>query len=155
MTVLNWAEAELEAAGYTADAEDGPDKWLREGTLELLKVFSNQGHSGASAPFAINLFSRLAKQKPLAPLTGEDNEWVEVGEGTWQNRRASMIFKGEDGKAYNIEGIVFWEWYEDEETGEKFKSYFTSRDSRVPVEFPYTVPESPEYREAKPAEQST
>jgi hypothetical protein len=43
---------------------------------------------------------------------------------------------------------VFWEWYEGEDG--RFKSYYTSRDSRVPVTFPYTVPDKPiyEYRES-------
>ena len=61
MGILSWAERELEAAGYKADdKDDGPNKWLREGTLELLKVFSEQGHSGSSAPFAVDMFNRLA-----------------------------------------------------------------------------------------------
>jgi hypothetical protein len=151
MSMMNWAETELEFAGYPAsDTEDGPNKWLREGTLELLKVFCDQGHSGSSAPFAVDLFTKLASYKPLTPITGSDDEWVEVGEDTWQNRRASNVFKGADGNAYNIDGIVFWEWFTDEETGEKFKTYFTSKDSRVPVTFPYIIPEKPEYREADP-----
>ena len=151
MSMMEWAEAELEAAGYLeTDTEEGPDKWLREGTLELLKVFCEQGHSGMSAPFALNLFSQLASRKPLTPLSGDASEWFDVGEGIWQNLRASNVFKGEDGVAYNIDGIVFWEWYADEETGEKSKVYFTSKDSRVPVTFPYTIPEKPEYREADP-----
>jgi len=152
MNMLKWAEDELEAAGYSAsDTEEGPNKWLREGTLDLLKVFVNQGHSGMSAPFALELFSALAANKPLTPLSGNDSEWMEVGKGTWQNKRASNVFKCADKGAYNIEGIVFWEWWIDGETGEKYKSYFTNAYSRVPVTFPYTVPEKPEYREAVPA----
>ena len=148
MNMQSWAERELEAAGYRADdQEDGPNKWMREGTLELLEVFGKQGHSGASAPIAVNLFQRLASWKPLGPLSGEDHEWNEVSGGTFQNNRASNVFKDSDGSAYQIDGIVFWEWCTDEETGEKRKSYFTFGDSRVPVTFPYVVPEKPEYRE--------
>jgi hypothetical protein len=144
---IKWAEQELEFAGYRADdTEDGPNKWLREGTLELLRVFSEQGHSGMSAPFAIKLFADLANHKPLTPLTGNDDEWDEVGTGVFQNKRASNVFK-EGGEAYWMDGIVFWEWFTSEETGERFKSYFTSRDSRVPVTFPFTMPDEPEYRE--------
>jgi hypothetical protein len=54
------------------------------------------------------------------------------------------VFKDNTG-AYDGEGIVFYDWYTDKETGEKFKSYFTSRESRVSVTFPYT-PEK-EYKE--------
>jgi hypothetical protein len=59
--MLTWAEDELCLAGYDVnDPEDGPNRWLAEGTLELLKVFAEQGHSGSSAPFAVALFEKLA-----------------------------------------------------------------------------------------------
>ena len=148
MSAMNWAERELEAAGYHAnDTEDGPNKWLRDGTLELLKVFGAQGHSGMSVPLALDLFSKLASHEPLTPLSGDDGEWVDVGDGVFQNNRASNVFKDADGSAYQIDGIVFWEWFTDED-GEKSKVSFTSKDSRVPVTFPYVVPDKPEYREA-------
>lgn len=146
MSMIDWAKNELELAGYKSDAEDGPNKWLRDGVLKLLEAFCEEGHSGSSAPFAVSLFSRLASWKPLAPLTGEDDEWNEVGNGTWQNRRASNVFKDASGP-YWSDGIVFWEWYTDEKTGKRYKSYFTCSDSRVPITFPFTMPDEPEYRE--------
>ncbi len=152
MARMEWAEQELKLAGYDInDPEDGPNRWLAEGTLELLKVFSEQGHSGMSAPYAVALFEKLARWKPLAPLTGESHEWTEVGPDVWQNKRASNVFKGEDGRAYWMDGIVFWEWHSspDIDNGEPFKSYFTSRDSCVYIDaFPWSMPEQPEYREA-------
>jgi hypothetical protein len=65
----------------------------------------------------------------------------------FQNKRCSHVFKQADrfdGQAYDIDGIIFYDWYTDEE-GNKSKSYFTSADSRVPVTFPY-VP-TREYKE--------
>lgn len=147
MTMIDWAKRELERAGYReADTEDGPNKWMREGVLKLLEVFSEEEHSGSSATHAVQMFYRLASWKPLTPLTGEDDEWNEVGTGVWQNNRASNVFKDETG-AYWSDGIVFWEWYEDQETGKKYKSHFKCRDSRVPITFPFTMPDEPEYRE--------
>ena len=147
MNMTNWAERELELAGYKADdAEEGPNKWLREGTLELLEVFGKQGHSGSSAPYAVQQFSRLASWKPLTPLTGEESEWgTEVHKN--QNNRFSEVFRDKDGSAYWSGGIVFWEWFTSED-GERYKSYFTSKGSSVPITFPFTVPDEPEYREA-------
>jgi hypothetical protein len=147
-TMMKWAEQELRYAGYDVnDPEDGPNRWLAEGTLELLKVFSDQGHSGTSAPYAVALFEKLAMWKPIAPLTGAGDEWNEVGEGFWQNRRNSAVFKKEDGQAYWMDGRVFWTWYSHPEIddGKPYKSYYTSRDSRVDIEFPWTQPEKPEY----------
>jgi hypothetical protein len=146
--MLKWAEQELRYAGYDInDPEDGPNRWLAEGTLELLKVFSDQGHSGSSAPYAVALFEKLAMWKPIAPLTGADDEWNEVGTDVWQNRRNSAVFKKEDGQAYWMDGRVFWEWFSHPniDDGKPFKSHYTSRDSRVNIEFPWSQPDKPEY----------
>jgi hypothetical protein len=148
--MLKWAENELLLAGYDRnDPEDGPNKWLAEGTLELLKVFADQGHSGSSAPYAVALFEKLALWKPITPLTGADDEWQDVGEDTWQNKRNYSVFKeGKDGQAYWIEGRIFWEWFSspDINHGKPYKTHFTSRGSRVNIEFPWTQPEKPEYK---------
>lgn len=150
MSMLEWAEQELRYAGYDInDPEDGPNKWLAEGTLELLKVFTEQGHSGSSAPYAVALFEKLAMWKPIVPLTGEDDEWCEPYnvEDTQQNKRNSAVFKKEDGQAYWIEGRVFWEWatHPEIDDGKPFKSHYTSRDSRVDITFPWTQPDQREY----------
>jgi hypothetical protein len=109
--------------------------------LKLLEVFAAEEHSGTSAPYSINLFSKLAAFEPVVPVTGEDWEWTEIGDGIYQNKRCSHLFKQPDrfdGQAYDIDGKIFWEWYKSDEDGEVFRSHFTSRDSAVPVTFPYT-----------------
>jgi hypothetical protein len=58
------------------------------------------------------------------------------------------VFKEGDGQAYDTDGRVFWEWYKDQETGEKFKSHYTSRDSRVNVTFPYTPKKEYVYKQS-------
>jgi len=126
------AEREFVAAGYTPlnqDQEDGPNKWIQQNVLELLEVFNRQGHSGSSAPYCISMFKKLAMYEPLVPLSGDDNEWNDVGDGTWQNNRCSRVFKDADGKAYDIDGRVF---------REPNGCCYTSRDSRVYITFPYT-----------------
>jgi hypothetical protein len=69
----------------------------------------------------------VAAFEPLTPLTGGDEEWVEVTPGCLQNKRCSHVFK-ENGQAYDIQGKVF---------REASGSTYTSGDSRVPVTFPY------------------
>ncbi len=148
MSMMEWAKRELDLAGFKeSDDPDDINCWMRNDVLQLIQTFANQGHSGFSARHAINLFQSLANWKPISPLTGEPHEWTEVGPDVWQNKRACNVFKGEDGRAYWSDGIVFWEWVTPEE-GESYKSYFTSRDSRVFIDrFPWTMPEKPEYRE--------
>ena len=82
--------------------------------------------------------------KPLSPLTGDAAEWNEVGEGQWQNKRRSSVFKNADGSCYDIDGRVFWEWYKDED-GNASKTYYTGGESSIPVTFPYSVPDKPIY----------
>lgn len=135
---------EFRAAGWTDESGEFKcemQKAICKHVLELLEVFDKEGHSGSSAPYAIDLFSKLAKFEPITPLTGEDWEWNEVGPGVFQNNRCSHVFKDAsrfDGKPYDIEAVIFWQWWTDPETGEKSKSYFTSRDSSRVIEFPYT-----------------
>ena len=139
---------EFRAAGWIDDNEkyiDEMQEAICSHVLKLLDAFADEGHSGSSAPYAIDLFSKLAKFNPIVPLTGEEWEWINVsdisGSETYQNKRCGAVFKAADrfnGQPYYIDGRVFWEWYMSEEDGKMFKTYFTGRDSAVPVEFPYT-----------------
>ena len=135
---------EFRAAGWLDDDGkyyDEMQEAICKHVLKLLDVFADEGHSGSSAPYAVNVFRKLAMYLPLVPLTGEDWEWHEASEGVFQNKRCSRVFKQADrfdGQAYDIDGIVFYDWHTDKETGEKHKSYYTDRESMVLVTFPYT-----------------
>lgn len=137
------AHLEFKAAGWLNEDgsfKDSMQEMICNHVLMLLEVFDSEGHSGSSAPYAINLFSTLAKFEPIVPLTGEDWEWNDVSEGSgkvwYQNNRCSRVFKDDKG-AYDSEGKVFYSW-ETNEKGEKYKSHYTCRDSIVYVTFPYT-----------------
>ena len=129
--LIEYAKKEFEILGWPGG--DKMQELICANILELLEVFSRQGHSGSSAPYILRHFDALARFKPISPLTGEDWEWNEVGEGVFQNRRCSAVFKdGKEGEAYWSEGRIF---------REKDGSCWTNRDSRVPVSFPWVVPE--------------
>ena len=130
MSLLSYAEREMQLAW--PDAEPMQDM-VKANVLELLKAFADQGHSGMSAPYVIGVFEKLAKFEPLTPLTGEDAEWMEVGEGIFQNIRYGSVFKeGKDGEAYWIDGRIF---------RDADGCCYTNKDSRVPVAFPWVKPE--------------
>lgn len=156
---------ELKAIGMYG-SDDEMNRLMTSNIMELCQAFERQGHSGFSANYCLETFHKLASWKPLAPLTGEDDEWVKHDYGTepsYQNKRRSSVFKDADGNAYDIDGKVFWEWnrrpLDEDEPGypgfKTYKSYYTCRESRVPVTFPYVVPDRPiyEYRysDAEPA----
>lgn len=134
--LLKYAETELKAAGYYKKAktsggstENKYKKAVAEAVLALIKLFSEQGHSGLSASVTIDIFNRLARFEPLGPLTGKRDEWNKVADDLWQNKRCSRVFKNEKGEAWDIDGKVF--------ININGVSY-TNHRSKVPVTFPYT-----------------
>ena len=155
--MVDFAEREMDIIGLTEDGD--MNGMMRKHILHMVKEFAYEGHSGFSAPYALSILQKVLAYKPLSPLTGEDSEWNDVGSqgrdhrsDLYQNKRYSAVFKeGKDGEAYDIDGKVFWDWWTDPVTGEKSKSHYTCLESRVPVTFPYTVPETPiyEYRESE------
>jgi hypothetical protein len=146
--ILAHAERELDFIGMTKDSPDEMNRMMRKHILHMMQEFANEGHSGFSASYAIGILTKLLDFKPLTPLTGDDVEWSErldYGvEPSYQNKRRSSVFKDANGECYDIDGKVFWEWWRNED-GEAVKTYYTSRDSRVPVTFPYIVPDKPIY----------
>ena len=124
-----YAKSELERAGwFNPDGLYGD--MMGHAVMKMISLFSEEGHSGMSASVAVGLFKTLASWEPLTPLTGDDDEWNEVGDGVFQNKRCSRVFKDGDGRAYDIQGKVF---------REPSGVSYTSRDSRVYVTFPYTL----------------
>jgi hypothetical protein len=125
------AKREFEALGWPGDCE--MQKMACDNITELLECFAAQRHSGSSAPYVLGTFQQLAKFNPISPLTGEDSEWNEVGDDLYQNNRDSEVFKrGRDGDAYWISGKIF---------RDSDGCSYTSKESRVPVAFPWTKPE--------------
>lgn len=99
MSIIEQAKIELKAAN-----------WSPRGTevmIQLLDVFLDEFDSGGAVAVAAPVLMRLIAGKPLTPLTGEDEEWVDHGNGVFQNKRASSVFKDprfHDGKlAYDID----------------------------------------------------
>lgn len=137
-SLASHAWREFRALGWVNEQDEFYDDMqedICQHVLRLLEVFSDEDHSGSSAPYAINLFSKLAKFEPLGPLTGKDFEWTKVGDDVWQNNRCSHVFKNSE-KAWDIDGIIFREKYVDP-NGEVSWGYFTNGNSRVEVTFPY------------------
>ena len=128
----DYAIDELTRIGMYGSGEEMNDM-MCEHILKMVDVFTEEGHSGFSAQYAINILQKLLQWEPLSPLTGEDDEWNNVSEysegETYQNKRLSRVFKkGKDGRAYDIHGKVFVE---------PNGSSYTSSDSFVYIEFPY------------------
>jgi len=134
MNLVEYAKHEFEMLGWPDD--DDMQKMMRDNILEVLEVLSKQRHSDFSIHYLMDHINRLVKFLPLTPLTEEDdNEWIDVGEGLYQNKRCSAVLKNEDGMFY-IHGIVFVD---------SSGFTFTNRHSCINITFPFFPPNSPEY----------
>jgi len=140
--MTEYAKNELDIIGMTEDNPEEMNQSMRKHILHMIEEFAEEGHSGFSASYALGILTKLLAYKPLTPLTGEDNEWMEVGPSSdgkplYQNKRCFSVFKDSSGGVYDSNGKVFTETCVDED-GEEFESSFSNKDSSVPVTFPYT-----------------
>jgi hypothetical protein len=109
MNLKEHARFELNYAGLFDNDSDYNGEIARS-VMELIDVFSNQGHSGASASIVRSVFNELAQYNPLGGITGEDSEWMEVSSGLFQNKRLSGVFKDineNNGKPYYLDAIIW------------------------------------------------
>jgi hypothetical protein len=110
MSIITAAQYEMERIGFP------PDEVTAMTTI--LEVFFDTWDSGGAVHAMAPVLQKLIAGKPLSPLTGEPDEWVEVGPNMMQNKRLGSVFKntGEGGFAYDIDGP----------------------EGRVPIRFPYS-----------------
>lgn len=110
MGIVERSKLELQMAGYFDEDSDYGGA-LGESVMELIGVFAKQGHSGMSASMVRELFTKLANYEPLLPITGKDEEWVDVtsfsdGQTFFQNIRNTALFKDGEGKVTTVYAIV-------------------------------------------------
>lgn len=97
--LVKHAKKELKLAGLL-DKDSDYNGMLGEAVLELVKVFSKQGHSGFSANWTLDVFNKVASYKPLTPIGTTKDEWMEVSDDMWQNTRRSSTFSRDGGKTW-------------------------------------------------------
>ena len=132
MSIRQYAKSEL--AGINHD-ESGLQSMIDECVLELVDVFSKQGHSNHSAHYVISVLERVLNFLPITPLTGEDDEWEKENDGIYRNKRCMRVIR-ENGIAYDTMGKVF--------SDDGGKTWWSNINSLTPVEFPYFPPTEPE-----------
>ena len=121
------ARREMKLAGWMEDDTDAMQKAVVEDILQLLETFGNQNHSGFSAQYVLSYFERLARFRPITPLTGEEDEWDDD-----QNMRCSEVFRRE-GRTYRINARIFRN-----ESGDTY----TSSESHEDISFPWSWTEA-------------
>jgi len=142
--LIEHAKREFLKLGYKPiqECEDDPNKWMQENVLELLDVFSKQGHSGFSASYVISYFTKLANYKPISSIMCTDDEWVDVAiddnEVLFQNNRCGAVFKHSiDGKPYYLDAIVFVDENDSSYTGSAFNNKHERITSSQTIKIPF------------------
>lgn len=159
--LLDYAEKEIKLSGWLDSKGQYRDKekeLICKNVFALLKTLLGVKHNVRTVSYVRNMFDRLTRFLPIAPLTGEDGEWKLWMDGLdgdlYQNVRCSSVYKrGVDGQAYDDAAVLFWRWVERElvkgEVGYPGvvvdKEYFTSGASAKYIIFPYVVQDDPIY----------
>jgi len=112
MNLIEHAKNEFKRAGWVDENGKYTDEMQEmacNNILELLQIFSNQGHSGFSANYVLNYFDKLVKWNIISPVKKEEDfDWEKVNDNTYQSKVISSVFKDEEnGKPYYLEGIVW------------------------------------------------
>jgi len=63
--------------------EEGLQEVINEHILKMVQLFSDEGHSGFSANYAINILNRLLRFMPLTPIEDNPEDWSECREGVY------------------------------------------------------------------------
>src|SRR5438309_4970996 len=75
------ARDELDRAGLFDEGSDY-DGMLGHAAMDIVRVFSTQGHSGTSAAIVIDLVTKLMRYENLTPLTSASEEWIDQSEAS-------------------------------------------------------------------------
>ena len=141
MNLKEHALQQFELLGWTKDGKfkDDMQEDICNGTLKLIEIFSEQGHSGMTAPYAISLFEKLASWKSIADITANREWWNgDIGSGNMvQSRIQCDVFSTEEdlkkNRAYFLDGIIF---------KDRDGCCYTNSKSRVWFDLPGLPPKS-------------
>jgi len=103
MSLVQHAQRELELAGLF-DKDSDYSGMLGKAVVQLIKVFSKQGHSGFSAHQTQLIFLKLSNYENLTPITSDPEDWHDIsdmgGGPMWQCKRNPSLFSKDGGKTW-------------------------------------------------------
>ena len=133
--LVSHAKEELSKIEGDGDKDDMQSS-MNKSLICLVGLFSMEGHSGFSAGYARNSLVKLLDFKPITPLTGEDSEWNDSTDDSFQNKRNSSVFKNKKtGEVYDIDAV---------RVESKMDGWGTH--VRFPLKFPYTPKATKRFR---------
>lgn len=94
--LVRHAIVELDRIGETSYEEPS----MRKAVLDIIRTFSEQGHSGSSAAWCVAVVEKLMRFQPLSPITSDPAEWMKVSDDLWQCVRDGECFSEDGGTTY-------------------------------------------------------
>jgi hypothetical protein len=110
MSVIQAARDELKRINF--------DPAETEKLISIMQDFFSEWDSGGAVQIVAPILYKCLLAMPLSPLTGEPDEWMEVGPRVFQNRRCPTVFK-------------------DPRFHGGLEAYDLSANNRNPIKFPY------------------
>ena len=102
MTLLEHAQKEIDILKKN-HGQDFVESYYNN-ILKIIKIFSEEGHSGTSAQLATKIIYALLQFKPLSPIENRPQDWTTTAQDKiLQHNRCSNVFK-EGNKAWILEG---------------------------------------------------
>jgi hypothetical protein len=80
----------------------GEEPRITQWYVDVVKKFSELGHTDQSAEFTTQVLERLLRFKNLSELTEDPAEWTQVEEGMWRSTRNYEAFSNNGGKTYKL-----------------------------------------------------
>lgn len=101
--------------------KDDMQSYMCKELNDLLSLLATQGDSGFSIEYKLDMFSKLARFKPLSKLKFNDEEFVKgsFDNDILQNKRDSRIFKYPNGSFSFVDDII------------KQESYYIGEDNKI------------------------
>lgn len=102
--LVEHAEREMKLAGLDKP-ESAYGGMLYDAVIKMVKVHSEEGHSGGSHEATMAIFNRVINFKTLTPIGTTEDEWFKhdyqtEGANCWQNIRQSSVFSQDGGKTW-------------------------------------------------------
>lgn len=76
------------------------DSIYKEFYLKVMDTYSDFNHDEKTIYFTPETLEKLFRHKNLTYLTDHPNEWYQVGEGLWKNKRNPYAVSNDGGKSF-------------------------------------------------------
>lgn len=97
--------------------------------LDLCDIFGTQGHSDFTAPYVIDLFTKLAQYKALSPLTNNPDEWEDVS--YYSDDKPGTVYQNKrDCSFFSYDQLSTWKSVDEKIIIEKINKVFESYSSQ-------------------------